>query len=179
MASTSAAVVILDDEPVCARAASVSGRGSSGEGASTSSKEAGQRQDQKRRRVAQTEVVDLTSPTLPKKKTRNGDKDGVKDCVKVVKAGKRLKRKVPPPKKNPPLPDVFIAEQPRKKKPPASTTNGLECRICIDTMKQPTATPCGHVFCFTCLQAAMRVKKACPVCRKPIRSQKSIHRLYL
>lgn len=41
----------------------------------------------------------------------------------------------------------------------------LKCPICLDEMKRPCSTPCGHNFCKGCLEEATRRKSECPVCR--------------
>jgi hypothetical protein len=43
-----------------------------------------------------------------------------------------------------------------------------QCGICSDTMKQAcTVSGCGHTFCRSCIEEAVRVKGCCPVCRQP------------
>ena len=38
--------------------------------------------------------------------------------------------------------------------------------------------PCRHVFCDTCIRAAVKAQKKCPTCRKTM-AMKAIHRVYL
>lgn len=43
------------------------------------------------------------------------------------------------------------------------------CCICLEEItaeSQPTITPCLHIFCKGCIEHALRVKAACPSCRK-------------
>ncbi|KZV70880.1 hypothetical protein PENSPDRAFT_431821 [Peniophora sp. CONT] len=44
------------------------------------------------------------------------------------------------------------------------------CAICLDALKSPTAFPCGHVFCFTCIESTVHKHSPlactqCPTCR--------------
>jgi late competence protein required for DNA uptake (superfamily II DNA/RNA helicase) len=42
------------------------------------------------------------------------------------------------------------------------------CSICCDTMKQAsTVSGCGHTFCRSCIEEALRVKGCCPECLLP------------
>lgn len=48
----------------------------------------------------------------------------------------------------------------------------LQCPICLDLLRLPVTTPCGHNFCKVCLvphldQSVVRMAK-CPVCRKNV-----------
>ncbi|CAN6244269.1 unnamed protein product, partial [Urochloa humidicola] len=52
------------------------------------------------------------------------------------------------------------------------------CPICWNKMEEPSTTPCGHVFCTTCIKQAIKVQKKCPTCRKGLRAT-SVHRIYL
>ena len=39
------------------------------------------------------------------------------------------------------------------------------CPICLDTVQKGYRTPCGHLFCSTCLAHALFRNDSCPVCR--------------
>lgn len=54
----------------------------------------------------------------------------------------------------------------------------LRCVICMDTMKDETSTTCGHIFCQSCIQGAIKAQKKCPTCRKKL-TMKNIHRIYI
>ena len=41
----------------------------------------------------------------------------------------------------------------------------LKCPICFDVPLRPNITPCQHLFCDVCLEQALLVNKACPICR--------------
>jgi len=47
--------------------------------------------------------------------------------------------------------------------------NQESCSICLDDIKQRTLTECKHVFCRGCLDRALAVKPACPLCRHSLR----------
>ena len=43
-----------------------------------------------------------------------------------------------------------------------------QCSICCDTMKQAsTVSGCGHTFCRSCIEEAVRVTGCCPECHMP------------
>jgi len=91
---------------------------------------------------------------------------------------------------------IIILESPKKEiesfpniattGPVANTTNianitnatNITCSICLDKIKNITATVCGHIFCKKCIQNAIRKQKKCPMCRKSL-TMNSIHPLFL
>ena len=44
-----------------------------------------------------------------------------------------------------------------------------ECAICQEAYKEPVRLPCAHVFCAECVEAAVQIKRECPVCRAELR----------
>ncbi|QDS67535.1 hypothetical protein FKW77_002484 [Venturia effusa] len=43
-----------------------------------------------------------------------------------------------------------------------------KCTLCLDAMKEPSVTTCGHVFCWTCIGDWVREKPECPLCRQNV-----------
>ena len=41
-----------------------------------------------------------------------------------------------------------------------------KCTLCLDYLKDPSVTTCGHVFCWTCVTDWLREQPMCPLCRQ-------------
>lgn len=54
----------------------------------------------------------------------------------------------------------------------------LKCGICLEEIKNPSSTICGHMFCHDCIKVAQHASKQCPVCRTKL-SSKQYHRLFV
>ncbi|KND01479.1 uncharacterized protein SPPG_03279 [Spizellomyces punctatus DAOM BR117] len=74
--------------------------------------------------------------------------------------------------------------RPQPPPPPPEPENpaALKCAICLGTFSVNTnlsATICGHIYCEDCIKDVLKVKKECPMCRRPLKGKNSIHRLYI
>ena len=57
----------------------------------------------------------------------------------------------------------------------ANQSSGFECNICLDPLKDPVVTLCGHLFCWSCIAEWIDRKRSqsdlsveCPVCKDAV-----------
>ncbi|KAM6278278.1 E3 ubiquitin-protein ligase RNF125 [Spheniscus humboldti] len=60
-------------------------------------------------------------------------------------------------------------QQPAPGQPPAPS---FECAVCLEVLHRPVRTPCGHVFCHSCISASLKNNAwTCPYCRAYLPSE--------
>ncbi|XP_066245953.1 peroxisome biogenesis factor 10-like [Euwallacea similis] len=55
-----------------------------------------------------------------------------------------------------------------------SAESSKNCILCADKLKSPTATPCGHIFCWDCLCDSLNYQRSCPLCRMEVEPNRII-----
>ena len=89
---------------------------------------------------------------------------------------------------NTPPPNVTVREHPKVggltiKKKSKKEEPKERCSICLDNItknKNMSTTPCGHVFCLTCLHEHLKTNNTCPNCRHKILDEmpaKPLHKI--
>ena len=84
------------------------------------------------------------------------------------------------PSQNPKLCQVIMEQlETLPKKQEKQETSNLtfkQCPICMDDISPQTKnyaiTPCGHEFCFSCLNTSLISNNTCPCCRHPLEKEK-------
>ena len=92
----------------------------------------------------------LIAPSLSRVTTRPKDSQD-KDITIVGYDGKLVK--------------LGPLRQARSTSKVAGTENYKKCPLCLSKRKTPTATPCGHIFCWECAGEWCSRKPECPLCR--------------
>ncbi|GAV70721.1 zf-RING_2 domain-containing protein [Cephalotus follicularis] len=62
--------------------------------------------------------------------------------------------------------------------PPPPKEPIFTCPICMGQLVEEMSTKCGHIFCKTCIKAAISTQAKCPTCRKKI-TVKELIRVFL
>lgn len=65
-----------------------------------------------------------------------------------------------------------------KKPPPPPKEPTFTCPICMGQLAEEMSTKCGHIFCKTCIKAAISAQGKCPTCRKRV-TNKELIRVFL
>ncbi|GIY21058.1 peroxisome biogenesis factor 10 [Caerostris extrusa] len=55
-----------------------------------------------------------------------------------------------------------------------AATSQNQCSLCFEKRNSSTATPCGHLFCWSCITSWMQNKEECPLCREAFPPSKLI-----
>ncbi|KAJ7961555.1 E3 ubiquitin-protein ligase RNF4 [Quillaja saponaria] len=69
-----------------------------------------------------------------------------------------------------------VIENTKKPAPPKEPT--FSCPICMAPLVEEMSTRCGHIFCKTCIKAAISAQGKCPTCRKKV-TVKELIRVFL
>ena len=62
--------------------------------------------------------------------------------------------------------------------PETMSLSKFKCPLCLEQCKVQTATPCGHIFCWSCIAEWCSDKSECPICRATSRPQQLVSLQY-
>jgi peroxin-10 len=51
---------------------------------------------------------------------------------------------------------------------PETMGSQLRCTLCLETRKNTSVTPCGHLFCWNCILEWVQTQQICPLCRERV-----------
>jgi len=52
------------------------------------------------------------------------------------------------------------------------------CAVCLEDVKAPHSTTCGHIYCGECIKNSIKIFKKCPTCNKKLKIS-HVHPIYL
>lgn len=68
--------------------------------------------------------------------------------------------------------DVNVVQQTSSVSAPAS--HAKKCPLCLEQRKNVSVTPCGHLFCWTCIIEWLQVQSQCPICREIVQPSRVV-----